>query len=201
MKHVRAVADVMTHAVISVNSSAPFKEIVEAMRQWHVSALPVLSATGHVVGVVSEGDLIIKAQGEDASHAVTAGRLMTTPAVTVQPDTTIAGAARLMARRHLKRLPVVDAEERLLGVVSRGDLLKIYLRSDADIAEEVRSELIAHLIPAKASALDVRVKDGAVTLTGAVPVSTLIDVLVRLARAVPGVVDVDAQLDVRHPVL
>ncbi|MEU0398015.1 CBS domain-containing protein, partial [Streptomyces sp. NPDC006208] len=98
MKHVRTVADVMTHAVISVNSDAPFKEIVEAMQQWHVSALPVLSAEGHVTGVVSEGDLIIKAQGEDASRAVTAGRLMTTPAVTVQPDTTIAGAARLMAR-------------------------------------------------------------------------------------------------------
>ncbi|WP_327322597.1 CBS domain-containing protein [Streptomyces sp. NBC_01210] len=200
MKRLRTVGDVTTHAVIAVGRYAPFREIVEIMRQWRISALPVLAAEGRVVGVVSEADLLLKAQGEDTSRAVTAGQLMTVPAITLTPHATIADAARLMARGCLKLLPVVDDEGRLKGVVSRGDLLKIYLRPDSDIAEEVRGELVARLIPAGSSALDVRVQDGAVTLTGTVRDSPLIDLLVRLARAVPGVVDVDAQLDVGLPV-
>ncbi|MCX4781555.1 CBS domain-containing protein [Streptomyces sp. NBC_01264] len=192
MKRLRTVNDVMTHAVISVNRGAPFKDIVEAMRQWRISALPVLSEDGRVAGVVSEADLLLKAQGADESRAVTAGQLMTVPAVTVTEETGIPGAARLMAHRHLKRLPVVDADGRLVGVVSRGDLLKIYLRPDADIAEELRELIMAELIPAGSAVVQVHVADGIVHLDGSIPDPSLKDVLVRVARTVPGVVDVTA---------
>lgn len=192
MKQLRTVEDVMTHAVISVDRRAPFKEIVEAMRQWRISALPVLSEEGRVAGVVSEADLLLKTQGADESRAVTAGQLMTVPAVTVTKDATIPGAARLMARGHLKRLPVVDSDGRLVGVVSRGDLLKIYLRPDADIAEELRRLIMAELIPAGSAMVQVHVADGIVHLDGSIPDPALKDVLVRVARTVPGVVDVTA---------
>ncbi|MEU6395529.1 CBS domain-containing protein [Streptomyces cinnamoneus] len=192
MKQLRTVEDVMTHAVISVDRRAPFKEIVEAMRQWRISALPVLSEEGRVAGVVSEADLLLKAQGADESRAVSAGQLMTVPAVTVTKDATIPGAARLMARGHLKRLPVVDGDGRLVGVVSRGDLLKIYLRPDADIAEELRRLIMAELIPVGSAMVLVHVADGIVQLDGSIPDPALKDVLVRVARTVPGVVDVTA---------
>ncbi|MGW7456277.1 CBS domain-containing protein [Streptomyces sp. NPDC054797] len=198
MKHLRTVDDVMTHAVISVDSRAPFKDIVETMRQWRISAVPVLSGEGRVAGVVSEADLLLKAQGADESRSVTAGQLMTVPAVTVGRDATIPGAARLMALRHLKRLPVVD-NGRLVGIVSRGDLLKIYLRPDADIAEELRALIMAELLPAGSAMVHVHVADGIVYLTGSVPDASLSDVLVRVARTVPGVVDVTAQLDEAIP--
>ncbi|MFD9617757.1 CBS domain-containing protein [Streptomyces virginiae] len=192
MKQLRTVEDVMTHAVISVDRRTPFKDIVEAMRQWRISALPVLSEEGRVAGVVSEADLLLKAQGADESRAVSAGQLMTVPAVTVTKDATIPGAARLMARGHLKRLPVVDGDGRLVGVVSRGDLLKIYLRPDADIAEELRRLIMAELIPAGSAMVQVHVADGIVQLDGSIPDPALKDVLIRVARTVPGVVDVTA---------
>ncbi|WP_314617423.1 CBS domain-containing protein [Streptomyces stackebrandtii] len=195
MKHPRTVDDVMTHAVVSARLDAPVKEIVRSMRRWGVSAVPVLSAQGRVVGVVSEADVLGKVPGEagDDAGSVTAGSLMSAPPVTVPRDATIAGAARLMAQGHLKRLPVVDEDGRPVGVVSRGDLLKVYLRSDAEVAEDVRHELLTHLIPEGDAALTVRVENGAVTLAGRLPQSVPADLALRLTRAVPGVVAAAAE--------
>jgi CBS domain-containing protein len=198
MKNLRTVDDVMTHAVISVNRGTLFKDVVKTMRQWRISALPVVSDEGRVVGVVSEADLLLKAQGEE-SRAVSAGQLMTVPAVTVTRNAGIAGAARLMARGHLKRLPVVDDDGSLVGVVSRGDLLKIYLRPDEDIAQELRELITTRLIPAGSAAVHVHVSDGVVHLNGTIPDPSLSDVLVRIARTVPGVVDVTARFDAEVP--
>ncbi len=195
MKHPRTVDDVMTHAVVSARLDAPVKEIVQSMRRWGVSAVPVLSAEGRVVGVVSEADVLGKVPGEDRDSAgsVTAGSLMSAPAVTVPRGATIAGASRLMGRGRLKRLPVVDEDGRPVGVVSRGDLLKVYLRSDIELAEDVRHELLTHLIPEGDAALTVRVTDGVVTLAGRLPQSVPADLALRLTRAVPGVVDAAAE--------
>jgi CBS domain-containing protein len=104
-----------------------------------------------------------------------------------------------MARSHLKRLPVVDDDGHLIGLVSRGDLLKIYLRPDEDIAEELRELIMAELIPSGSATVHVQVSDGAVRLDGRIPDPMLNDVLVRVARTVPGVVDVTARLDVEVP--
>ena len=119
---------------------------------------------------------------------------MTAPAVCVQADATLARAARTMAHRQVKRLPVTDGEGMLHGIVSRCDLLRVFLRTDEEIAEEVRREVVRPLFPGEPS-VTVGVHDGLVTLSGQVLEPGLIPVAVRLTRAVEGVVDVASELN------
>ncbi|MGC5562147.1 CBS domain-containing protein [Streptomyces sp. FR-108] len=212
------VSDVMTHTVVAVGREASFKEIVELLAQWKVSALPVLAGEGRVIGVVSEADLLRAEESRDADHeaaaragapperlaaggltagglttgGLTAGELMSTPAVTVHPDATLPEAARIMARRGVKRLPVVDRIGLLQGVVSRGDLLKVFLRSDEEIADEVRRSVLTQL--PVTTTVTVGVAGGVVTLGGSLPDRCLVPVLTRAVRAVEGVVDVRTDL-------
>ncbi|MFG2028821.1 CBS domain-containing protein [Streptomyces sp. NPDC048825] len=204
------VSDVMTDTVAAIGRGASFKEIVRMMQDWKVSALPVLEGEGRVVGVVSEADLLHKEEFRDSdpdratqlkrlsdlakAGAVTAGELMTSPALTVHADETLAQAARTMAHAKVKRLPVVDELGMLQGIVSRADLLKVFLREDDDIAEEVRREVVSYLFPAPTSSARVAVRDGVVTLSGRIKDTSLVPVAARLIRAVEGVVDV--QFDV-----
>ncbi|AGP61013.1 CBS domain-containing protein [Streptomyces rapamycinicus] len=199
------VSDVMTRTVVAVGRDASFKELVQTLGRWRVSAMPVLEGEGRVIGVVSEADLLPKEEFRDSdpdrfqqlrrlpdlakAGALTAEELMSSPAVTVHPDATLPEAARIMAVRGVKRLPVVDAEGKLLGIVSRGDLLKVFLRSDQDIAEEVHRAVVSYLFPG--SSVHVHVREGAVTLSGQLRDTSLIPVAARLARAVEGVVDVE----------
>ncbi|MGW3652579.1 CBS domain-containing protein [Streptomyces sp. NPDC000878] len=208
------VSDVMTHTVAAVGRRAAFKEIVRLMQDWKVSALPVIEGEGRVVGVVSEADLLPKEEFRDSdpdrytqlrrlsdlekAGAVTAEELMTSPALTVRPDATLAQAARTMARARVKRLPVVDAVGLLEGVVSRADLLKVFLRTDEEIAEEVRREVVSYLFPTPDSNVRVNVRDGVVTLVGRVRDTSLVPVAARLVRAVEGVVDVEFGLTRRE---
>ncbi|MEU6510327.1 CBS domain-containing protein [Streptomyces sp. NPDC046942] len=204
------VSDVMTRAVVAVGREALFKDIVERMEQWKVSALPVLEGDGRVVGVVSEADLLPKEEfrGSDPDRfiqrrrlsdvakagGVCAEELMSTPAVTVHADATLAEAARIMALRHVKRLPVVNSEGVLDGVVSRGDLLKVFLRPDNDLADEIRRDVVDPLFPAPVEPIHIMVTDGVATLTGQVRDAARIPLAVRLVRGVEGVVDVDCRL-------
>ncbi|MFG2302598.1 CBS domain-containing protein [Actinacidiphila glaucinigra] len=199
------VADVMTEAVVAVGRDASFKEIITTMEQWKVSALPVLEGEGRVVGVVSEADLLPKEEYRDGAPAryeqmrrlpdlgkagaTTADELMSAPAVCVHADATLAQAARVMAFRHVKRLPVIDGEGMLRGIVSRGDLLKVFLRPDEEIAEEVSREIVAYLFPGEPSPVRARVDEGVVHFSGAPGDPSLIPVASRFARAVEGVVD------------
>ncbi|MEU4084632.1 CBS domain-containing protein [Streptomyces aureus] len=204
------VSDVMTRTVVAVGRAAGFKEIVRLMQQWRVSALPVVEDGGRVVGVVSEADLLPKEEFRDhcpdrrtrlrrtddpaRAGGVRAEELMTSPAVTVRASATLAQAARIMAHATVKRLPVVDERGELAGVVSRGDLLKVFLRGDEDIAEEVRREVVSRLFPASPVPVRVEVRDGAVILSGRVHDTSLVPVAARLVRAVEGVVDVSFEL-------
>ncbi|WUR85090.1 CBS domain-containing protein [Streptomyces phaeochromogenes] len=204
------VSDVMTHTVAAIGRGARFKEIVQMMQEWKVSALPVMEGEGRVVGVVSEADLLPKEEFRDSdpdrytqlrrlsdlakAGAVTAGELMTTPALTTRPNATLAQAARTMARAKVKRLPVVNELGNLEGIVSRADLLKVFLRDDDEIAEEVRREVVAYLFPTPASTVRVEVRDGVVKLGGHVRDTSLVPVAARLVRAVEGVVDVEFEL-------
>lgn len=206
------VSDVMTHTVAAVGGRAPFKEIVQLMQDWRVSALPVIEGEGRVIGVVSEADLLPKEELRDnpdarylqlrqpvdvaKAEAATAADLMSSPALTVRANATLAEAARIMARGGVKRLPVVDETGLLEGVISRADLLKVFLRDDEDIAEQVRREIVSYLFPQPASAIQVEVHDGVATLTGRVRDTALVPVAARLVRAVEGVVDV--QFDLAH---
>ncbi|WP_405443196.1 CBS domain-containing protein [Streptomyces avidinii] len=202
------VSDVMTHTAVAIGREASYKEIVELMDEWKVSAVPVLEGEGRVVGVVSEADLLPKEefrrddprlpdQLEEASKAggVLAEELMSTPAVTVHPDATLAEAAQIMARKHVKRLPVVNGVGMLEGVVSRSDLLKVFLRTDEEIEEEIRDAVLAELAPPVH--LQASVKDGVVTLRGSLRNHALVPLVARAIRAVEGVVEVQMELEGR----
>ena len=204
------VSDVMTHTVVAVGRDAPFKDVVKLMQEWKVSAVPVLAGEGRVIGVVSEADLLLKEEFRDSdpdrltqlrrlpdlakAGGMTAADVMSAPAVTVHPDATLTQAARIMAQRQVKRLPVVNDEGLLEGVVSRADLLKVFLRTDDEIAEEIRQEILAPLFPATPEPVLVDVADGVVTLTGRVRDTSLVPIVARLVRSVEGVVDVDVAL-------
>ncbi|MGW5102023.1 CBS domain-containing protein [Streptomyces sp. NPDC004100] len=200
----------MTRAVVAVGSGTLFRDLVERMEQWGVSALPVLEGDGRVIGVVSEADLLPKEEFRDSepdrltqlrrmadlakAGAVTAGELMSTPAVTVHADAMLPEAARIMAVKGVKRLPVIDAQGALVGVVSRGDLLKVFLRPDAELADEIRRSVVDVLFPAPVEPVHVMVAEGVVTLTGCVRDAERIELASRMTRGVEGVVDVDCRL-------
>ncbi len=203
----RRVKDVMTTEVATVREGTPFKRVAAIMAERKVSGLPVLDADGSVVGVVSEADLLYKEdQGGNGLPAAlagpraraarakaaadVAGEAMSSPAVTIGPDATVAQAARLLAHRGYKRLPVVDEAGKLVGIVSRQDLLTIFLRSDADIREEIERELVAGVFMVEPGAVKVTVRDGVAILEGQLEQRSLVSILVRLTRGVDGVVDV-----------
>ncbi|MFF8378437.1 CBS domain-containing protein [Streptomyces sp. NPDC015661] len=204
------VADVMTRKVVAVLPDAQFKEIVTAMERWKVTAVPVVEGEGRVVGVVSEADLLLKEEFHDRRVGLVeqmrrldatgkagsrrAGDLMTSPAITVRPEASLPQAARIMAAHRVKRLPVVDTSGTIQGIVSRADLLKVFLRPDEDLAAEVRRDVVEHLFPLSHRQVDVRVEAGVVTLSGHVRDDAL---AARLTRAVEGVVDVRCRLTAR----
>jgi CBS domain-containing protein len=211
------VKDVMTADVFTVRQDTTYEAIAAALRQHHVSAFPVLDELGKVIGVVSESDLLAKlALGiSDEGHAsitgilswhqlekaraITAQELMTSPAYTVSPQDTVEQAARLMYRRNVKRLPVTDGEGRLAGIVSRTDLLAVFGRGDAEIAEEIRSTVFGGEEHAGHEPYEVSVQSGVATIVGAPVTVEQARRLAREARHVQGVVAVRDRLDYPVP--
>jgi CBS domain-containing protein len=207
------VKDVMTTQVVWMEHDTPYAAIAAALRQHRVSAFPVLDDDGRVIGVVSESDLLAKLAldgGEgrmpgmitgilrqhemEKARATTAEDLMTSPAATVSPDDTVEHAARLMYTRRVKRLPVIDEDNHLAGIVSRADVLAVYGRADGEIGEEIRNDIAVCESPADAERYDVSVADGVVTLTGRPRTCTQGHDVVRRARHVQGVVAVRDRL-------
>jgi CBS domain-containing protein len=206
------VSDVMTRTVVSVNGFAPFKDIVRKMQEHRVSAVPVVDEDDIVLGIVSEGDLILKEdadlEGEprfldgahrrrDRSKATgrIASELITAPAITIGPDATLGEAARLMHRHAVKRLPVVDPHGgSILGIVSRSDLLKVFLRTDAEIAQEIREDVIRRALWIDPHAIRVVVRDGVVTMEGQLERRSLLPIVERLVLSTEGVVAVESRL-------
>jgi len=209
------IRDVMNTRVIALKRSADFKEIVSVLRHHGVSACPVVNDAGQVIGVVSEGDLLFKEADpatpcgsirmrwklneESKANAVTAGHLMTSPAVTIQPDTPVAVAAKVMQDRRLKRLPVVTDDGSLIGIVSRADILSVYERPDADILDEVRTAIMAGEFGLDPSDFGVTVTSGIVTITGMVEDQCAALDLVARTRHTEGVVAVRDRLTIGEP--
>lgn len=200
------VRDVMTTRVVSVHKDAPFKAMVSMLHSMRISAFPVIDDDGQVIGVVSAGDLLVKeavrAEGtsvlaalrhiheDDKARGITAGELMTAPAVTIAPDAAVEEAARIMYDRRLKRLPVVNSSGRLMGVVSRADVLSVYSRPDSEIREEIMRQALPDAMLTLPRDLKVTVRDGIVTLSGG-PISKQTgSAAVDAARHVQGVVAV-----------
>jgi|RifCSP16_2_1023846.scaffolds.fasta_scaffold124272_1 CBS domain-containing protein len=205
------VSHVMTPGVVTVDALAPFKEVVRLMQEHRVSALPVVDTDGVLVGIVSEGDLILKEDPElgggghlfesrrhakDRSKAAgkSAYELMSTPVISVAPDASLGEAARKMHRAEVKRLPVVDAHGHLVGIVSRADLLRVFLREDAEIALEIRDDVIRRTLWIDPDTIRIVVREGVVTMQGQIERRSLLPILERLVASIEGVVAVDDRL-------
>ena len=212
----RKVSEVMTTSVVTVDRITPYQEIDRLLTEHRISGMPVLKMGREVAGVVSEADLLA-AEDETNRRArmdssvgrrrllhkqppgsLTAGTLMTSPAITIGPDATIPAAARLMNTHHIRRLPVVDEDGKLIGVVSRRDLLSVFLRPDADITHDVR-QVLDEVPLADPKEIVVTVRHGVVTLVGAMRPETgeghdLIPLVLRLVWDIDGVVDVVTRL-------
>jgi CBS-domain-containing membrane protein len=202
------VRDIMTTDVVAVDRITPFKQIAWLLVQREISCVPVLSLGRHVAGVVTEGDLIAAKDkhagqrrrwigtpryGTDRSRydRLTGEHLMTAPAITIHPDTSIAGAARLMSEHHIKLLPVVDQDGKIVGVVSRRDLLSVFLVPDAEVARQIR-ELLNEIAPGEPDAIKVEVHCGIVTLTG----QPEAELRTQVGAAIDAAWDLDGVLDI-----
>ncbi len=203
------VGDVMTRNVVAVRKDARFKDIVQVMRARRFSAFPVLDDNNRVIGVVSEDDLLVRqaiagpgagprfmpGHGDRAkATGLTAAELMTTPAITTRADAAIADAARIMHARHVKRLPVVTSDGRLVGVVSRIDLLGEYDRPDADVRTDIIKRVIESEFVLDSLAFTVTVESGVVTLAGPLDSEDVAVSLLAEVRRVAGVVAVRDRL-------
>ena len=212
---VTRVRDVMARTVVAVRGSAGYKEIVEDFVRYGVSAMPVIDVDNRVIGVVSEADLLPKVElagdhpqarlferrrrrtGREKAGGDTAAELMTAPPVVIGADATVAEAARLMDYERVGRLPVVDGDGRLVGIVARRDLLRTYLRTDRSIREEVLIDVLDRTMGIGPPEVEACVSDGIVTLRGTVDRRSTARIAVRLTRAVTGVVDVVDDLTYR----
>lgn len=188
------VRDVMTVQVTTAARTMPFKRIAELLRQHDVSALPVVDHDGRVLGIVSEADLLRPHRHEPGVRLV-AVDLMTTPAVTVAPDVTVAEAARLMERNAVKRLPVVGDGGILVGIVSRSDLLRAFTRPDREIRQDVVERIVEATLIAEPYGVDVSVSDGIVRLKGRVARASERRLAAHLAGGAAGVLAVENHLE------
>ncbi|MEU1515600.1 CBS domain-containing protein [Streptomyces sp. NPDC005811] len=210
----RTVGDLMTTPVVSVRRDTGFKEIAKLLAEHGITAVPVVDDDERVVGVVSEADLlrkeaslldpagllpVLRPEPRDRAKAAatTAEGLMNSPAVAARPQWTAVEAAQVMERHHVKRLPVVDEADRPVGLVSRADLLRVFLRGDSAVREEISGEVLVRTLGVAPGTVTVRVVDGRVSLTGTVERASLVPVVVRLCQGVDGVVDVSAELNHR----
>ncbi len=212
MKNVR---DVMTKSVHVVHPETPLKDVARLLLEYGISGLPVVAADGGVVGVVSEADLLMKQQGAEAVRhralarffgdsaearaqtrriaAQTAGDAMSAPPVTIEPAATIPEAAARMTARRVNRLPVVE-DGRLIGIVTRADLVRAYVRSDAELADTIRDDVLLHVLWLDPTAFRVTVRNGVATVRGHVERRSTAETIERAVRMVPGVVDVRADI-------
>ncbi|MER5770576.1 CBS domain-containing protein [Streptomyces sp. NPDC001985] len=195
MRH-RRVADLMTPTAVSVQRGTAFKEIARLLDEYGITAVPVVDEDERPVGVVSEADLLRRQTSR--TTASTAEGLMSSPAIVAEPQWSVVRAARVMEEYRIKRLPVVDGSGRLTGVVSRSDLLQLFLRRDRAIQEEILEDVLTRTLGLSPSALTVDVADGRVTLSGTVDHRSVLPVFVRLCESVDGVVEVVDRLDYRH---
>ena len=210
------VKDVMTVEVATTTPDALLKEAALELASRRISGMPVVDDGGRVVGVLSEADILAK-EGDEQERggflqwfldpsdpwvaarfdAVTVGDAMSSPAKTITPHRPVAEAATMMLDEQINRLPVVDVDGTLMGLVSRGDLVRAFARSDAEIQREIEEDVLRRVMWLDPSDVRVTVSDGVVTLSGQVATGADADLLPRFTRRVPGVVEVESTLTAR----
>lgn len=210
----RTVEQVMTHRVATVRPQTPFKQVVQLLRARQVSAAPVVDEQGRLLGMVAEADLALKQEQEHPpaqpprllphpglrreqrkAAATTAADLMTTPAITIHPHAPLSVAARLLHTRGVRHLPVVDAGGRLVGIVTRRDLLAVFLRPDEELRREVAHQVLGDTLRLPVEGLRVTVREGVVVLEGQVEQHSQAERAARLVGSLDGVVAVDSRLE------
>ncbi|QNS02309.1 CBS domain-containing protein [Streptomyces xanthii] len=189
MKHLK-VGDLMQSDVVGARPGTSPGDVARLFTEHGISGLPVVDEDDHVVGVISRNDLTARPAG-------TVRDLMTVPAVTVHAQARAADAARLMVRRGVARLPVVDEEARLVGVVTSLDLLSVFLRPDSEIQHRIQNELLVGTLGLSPGMIDVHVLNGVVVLGGRIADRREGELLLRLAEGVEGVVSVVDRLTAR----
>jgi CBS domain-containing protein len=206
------VRDIMNTNVFTAHADMPLKQVATRMLEYGISGMPIVDGEGRVVGVLSETDILFKERtapvreglvdwlvhyGEDPPaaklNARTAGQAMTSPAVTITPRRSVAEAAELMLDLGIDRLPVVDAGE-LVGIVTRADLVRAFIRSDEEIEREILRDVIVKTLWVSPDRVTVRVDGGQVTLEGRVDSQAEADVILKFVEAVPGVVSIEPKL-------
>ncbi|WP_051860045.1 MULTISPECIES: CBS domain-containing protein [Streptomyces] len=180
----------MTDEVVTVECSTPSAEVAGLLDRHAINGVPVVDEDDHVVGLVSASDL-------PGRQAPAVGGVMSSPAVTVYAEQTVAEAARLMTRQGCERLPVVDDEERLVGMVTRRDLLGFFVRPDAEVKLRIRDDVLGVVLGVQADAVQVHVLDGVVVLAGRLPQRSLIRAALALTSRTEGVVAVVDRISVQ----
>lgn len=205
------VRDVMTRPVASVQRGTPLRDVAQVLVDHSISGVPVVDTDGAVLGVVSEGDFLIKAQGRDAVRhrrlarilgesgesraqlaklaAVNAAEAMSAPPVTIESSRPITEAAAVMTARGVNRLPVVD-DGRLVGIVTRADLVRAYVRSDEELERAIREDVLLRILWLDPNLFTVTVTDGAVSISGRVERRSTAEMIERAVSMVPGIVHV-----------
>ena len=209
------IKDVMTTKVLTVDSDTSLKDVAELLADRHISGLPVVTKRGALVGVVSEGDILMKeypaerrgilgrllhphtAQDIAKLEARTAGQAMSSPAVTIDPDAPLSQAAELMVRRRINRLPVVD-NGTLVGIVTRADIVRTFTRADGDIERQIKESVLAEAGVADPREIDVAVSKGIVSLSGKTDRRSVAELLPAEIEHIPGVVAVNSFLSWRE---
>lgn len=203
----------MTRAVVTARPDATFTEVAQLLVDNGISAVPVVDDRGAPIGVVSEADLLVKQEywsgGRDSpgriagrarrarwrrSLGTTANDVMSRPVLTIDPGAPVSEAASALAEANVRRLFVVDRDGALVGVLTRLDLLRAYLRDDDDLREDVRRFVFRTVLRVDPDAVDVVVDAGVVTLSGQLDRRGEVDIAVALTRALPGVVEVRGEL-------
>jgi CBS domain-containing protein len=203
------VAEIMTTEVLTVTPETPLKQVAEILARRGISGAPVVDEEMHVLGVVSEADIIVKesrVRQPDAlsrmtlrrsnsmatkRSARTAGEAMTSPAITLTPSRRVDVAAALMLDRGINRLPIVDAQGVLVGIVTRADLVEAFVHSDEEIAKEIREDVLMRELWLRPDDFDLTVEGGEVTLAGHLPSDEERELLIRRVALVPGVITVE----------
>jgi CBS domain-containing protein len=216
MKGLR-VADIMTRSVVTARQDLPFKDLVRLMHKHRVSGVPVVDEDGRLAGVVSEADLLRSEEKgrqprpkslflewllhpkrleemERRVQDVRASDVMVTDVITVRPDTPVEEAIGTLLRHGVKRLPVVDAENRVVGIASRRDLLSPFLREDDEIRREISGDIIARTMWIDPATVEVGVQHGVVRLRGRLDRRSTKEIVVDLVHRVDGVVGVEDEL-------
>lgn len=210
-----SVREVMTTPVLSVRRTTPLKEVAQLLVENNISGLPVVDVDGTVLGVVSEADLLMKEAGEpavthrplarvigetrtsraqlDKVHATRTADAMTAPAVTIESSRPISEAARLMTVRNINRLPVVD-DGRLTGIVTRADIVRAYARSDEELEDTIRQDVLHRSLWLDPSSFEVHVKDGVASISGSVDRKSTAEMIRDATSVVPGIVEVDTSI-------